>query len=136
MSKTLKVVSIVVAVILVAGIAAVVAFRARYNKMSANMMSEYDKITKTNLAKIPDGVYEGSFKDFLVNVSVAVEVKNRRIRSVSIKKQFAGKGYEALDTTDRIVKAQNPKVDAVTGATGSSKGIMIAAHRALRSAKK
>jgi uncharacterized protein with FMN-binding domain len=136
MSKKLKVVSIAVAVLLAIAIASVAAFRMRYKKMAANLTSEYDKMARVNLSKIPDGVYEGSFKDFLVNVSVDVEVKNRRIAAVNIKEQFAGKGYEALDTTERIVKAQNPKVDAVTGATGSSMGIMIAADRALAKAKK
>lgn len=135
MSKTLKVVSIVVAVVLVAATAAVVSFRVRYKKMARNVAAEFDKVTKVNLAKIPDGVYEGSFKDFLVSVKVEVEVKKRRIKSVTIKEQFSGKGYEALDTTERIVKAQNPKVDTVTGATGSSMGIMIATHKALTSVK-
>ncbi|PKN01201.1 MAG: hypothetical protein CVU77_06340 [Elusimicrobia bacterium HGW-Elusimicrobia-1] len=131
MSKTLKVTAIVLGIIIAVAAAGFIGFRIRYNKMTANVLAEYNKITKTNLAKIPDGVYEGSFKDFLVNVRVAVEIKKHRIKSVTIKEQFAGKGYEAPDTTERIVKAQNPKVDTVTGATGSSMGIMIAVNRAL-----
>ena len=134
MSKGLKTVCIVIAVLLAIAIAAVAAFKMRYKKMAANLTAEYNNITVCDTAKIPDGVYEGSFKDFLVNVKVSVEVKKHRIKNVTIKEQFAGKGYEALDTTERIVKAQNPKVDTVTGATGSSMGIMIAAHRALNSA--
>ncbi|MDI6756811.1 MAG: FMN-binding protein [Endomicrobiia bacterium] len=135
MSKTPKKLAIVSAVVLVALIAATVGFKMRYDKMSRNVIEEYGKITAVNLSKIPDGVYEGSFKDFLVNVKLAVVIKKGRIADVKIKEQFAGPGYEAADMPSRIVKAQSPKVDAITGATGSSMGIMIATHRAIESAK-
>ncbi|MGB7055012.1 MAG: FMN-binding protein [bacterium] len=45
--------------------------------------------------------------------------------------QRSGPGYEALETIDRIIGAQSPNVDVVSGATGSSKSIMIAVQNAL-----
>ena len=41
--------------------------------------------------------------------------------------------YEALDTIDRIIEAQSPKVDTTSGATGSSLCIQAAVYRALNS---
>ena len=49
-------------------------------------------------------------------------------------KQDCGPGYEALDTIDRIIEAQSPKVDTTSGATGSSLCIQAAVYRALNSA--
>jgi len=45
--------------------------------------------------------------------------------------QHCGPGYEAKEVLDRIVAAQSPQVDVVTGATGSSRCLMAAVHRAL-----
>ena len=42
-------------------------------------------------------------------------------------------GYEALATTERIEAAQSPRVEAVSGATSSSRSIMVATYRALTS---
>ena len=46
-----------------------------------------------------------------------------------------GPQYDAKDMTNRIVAAQSPKTDAVSGATGSSKVIMIAVYDALTKKK-
>lgn len=68
----------------------------------------------------------------MVSVNLEVTVKDHRIVEIDIKEQDCGPGYEARETVDRILEAQSPRVDAVTGATGSSMCIMIAVHRALR----
>ncbi len=77
-------------------------------------------------------MYPGSFGDFLVAVDLEVTVKDHRIAGITIKKQLCGKGYEAHDMIGRIIRAQSARVDAVAGASGSSKCIMIAVDRALR----
>jgi uncharacterized protein with FMN-binding domain len=76
------------------------------------------------------------FGSIPVTVDLDVTVKEHRIENVTIKKQSSGKGYEATETTQRIVNAQNPKVDVVTGATLSSKCIMVAAYKALQCGEK
>ncbi len=72
-----------------------------------------------------------SFGDFLVSVSLDVTVSDNRITDIVIVEQNGGPGYEALETLDRILEAQSPVVDAVSGATGSSRCIMIAVYKAL-----
>ncbi len=110
-------------------------FKKRYDKMASTIKNEYAAIGKVDLKKIPDGTYNGKFGDFLVSVDLDVEVKNHKIEKITVRKQGCGRGYEALETIDRIIKAQAPKVDAVSGATGSSMTIMIAVNRALTTGK-
>ena len=119
---------IVLALACVAGI-----FAVRFQSMANNVKAQYACIQPLNLAQVKDGVYTGSFGDFLVSVKVNVTVKRHRIAGVKVVDQKCGPGYEALSTVDRIMKAQAPKVDAVTGASGSSMAIMIAVNRALTS---
>ncbi len=104
----------------------------RMKQMAETISNEYIKVEEADLSKIADGVYPGTFGDFLVSVDLEVTVKDHRIAGIIIKKQDCGPGYEALETVDRIIEAQNLRVDAVTGATGSSKTIMIAVGRALK----
>ena len=127
----LKKIGIAVGVILLVIACLAGAFYVRAQSMARNVKAQYASIKPLDLAQVKDGVYSGSFGDFLVSVKVNVTVKRHRITEVKIVEQKCGPGYEALDTTDRIVKAQSPKVDAVTGASGSSMAIMIAVNRAL-----
>lgn len=127
----LKKIGIVLGIILLVIACVVGAFYIRFQSMAGNVKHQYESIKPVNLAKVADGVYSGSFGDFLVSVKVDVTVKRHRITEIKIIDQKCGPGYEALDTTSRIVKAQSPKVDAVTGASGSSMAIMIAVNRAL-----
>ncbi len=104
-------------------------FKIRYDKMVRTFREE--RVELVNLQEIDDGVYSGSFGDFLVSVSLDVTVSDNRITDIVIVEQNGGPGYEALETLDRILEAQSPVVDAVSGATGSSRCIMIAVYKAL-----
>lgn len=106
-------------------------FYLRYKKMADVIGAEVARVNDVDLSKIPDGQYKGSFGEFLVQVDLEASVVDHRIAGIKILKQECGPGYEALETVDRIIAAQSPKVDAVTGATGSSSSIMIATWRAL-----
>jgi len=128
----LKKIGLVIGIIVIVIVCAIVAFYFRAQSMASNIKSQYAGLQPVDLRKINDGVYTGSFGDFLVAVKVNVTVKRHRIDEIKIVEQKCGPGYEALDTVDRIVKAQSPKVDAVTGASGSSLAIMIAVNRALK----
>jgi len=88
-------------------------------------------IEPVDLAQIEDGVYAGEFGDFLVNVKLEVTVQDHRITNIKITEQRSSPDHEARETVDRIIEAQSPEVDVVTGATGSSKSIMIAVQKAL-----
>lgn len=122
---------ILVAVTVVVGLLIIgaVFFKFRYDKMVRTLESQ--TLEEVDLSRVADGVHSGSFGDFLVHVSLDVTVEDGRITDIEVTEQRGGPGYEALETLDRIIEAQSPVVDVVSGATGSSRCIMIATYRAL-----
>jgi len=85
-----------------------------------------------NQNKLVDGNYQGSYKAGLNNAVVEVTIKNNRIDHIEIVKHDAWKGKKAEPIILlRIIKNQSTKVDAVTGATNSSRVIMNAVQKAI-----
>lgn len=85
-----------------------------------------------------DGVYEGTGKGNNGDIKVEVTVEGGNITSVVLKEHGETEGiYEAAEkavVTD-IIKTQNAEVDAVSGATNTSNGIMEAVANAIADAK-
>lgn len=123
--KLLIILAIVIGILIIGG----GIFKIRYDKMVRVFREE--KVGAVNLQQIEDGVYPGSFGDFLVSVTLDVTVSDNRITDIDIVEQHCGPGYNAFETLSLILEAQNPCVDAVSGATGSSRCIMIAVYKAL-----
>jgi Uncharacterized protein conserved in bacteria len=84
-----------------------------------------------NLVEIKDGTYPGSCDNGLVKVLVEVLVKNHSIVEVRILKHDNGLGKAAEVITDKVVQRQSVEVDAISGATLSSKTILKAIENAL-----
>ena len=83
-----------------------------------------------------DGVYEGKATNWPVKVLARVKIQSRHITSIEIVEHRNGKGSPAEDMIpDRIIKEQSTRVDAVSGATISSKTIMNAVENAIQKAK-
>jgi uncharacterized protein with FMN-binding domain len=123
--KVLIGLGIFVGLIIIFGIAFFFRARQMVNIIDSTVIEDVD------LTQIEDGVYAGEFGEFLVDVKLEVTVMDHEITGIEIIEQRAGPGYEALETIYRIVEAQSPNVDVVSGATGSSKSIMIAVQKAL-----
>jgi uncharacterized protein with FMN-binding domain len=87
---------------------------------------------------LPDGVYEGEARSFPNKAKVRVTVQHGRIHDVFVLSHFAsGIGHRADDVIpQRIVEEQSTAVDAVTGATNSSRVIMNAVEVALKDARR
>jgi len=82
---------------------------------------------------IADGVYEGNFSSWPNSAAVRVSVKDGRITDIVIVRHAAswiGKKAEPVIPL-RIIEAQSTRVDAVSGATNSSRVIMNAVQDAL-----
>jgi uncharacterized protein with FMN-binding domain len=82
---------------------------------------------------IADGVYEGNYSSWPNSATVRVSVKDGRIMDVVIVRHVAswiGKKAEPVIPA-RIIEAQSTRVDAVSGATNSSRVIMNAVQDAL-----
>jgi len=107
-------------------------FKIRCDRM-VKVFAETE-VAAVDLYSVPDGVYTGTFGEFLVSATVEVDVEAHHITGITVVDQHCGSGYRALETIDRIMAAQSPLVDAVSGATDSSRCIMIAVYRALSAA--
>ena len=92
----------------------------------------------TTVKQTPDGIYEGSYTSFPNSAKVRVTIASHRIISVEMLRHIASeRGKEAATIIPtRIVEQQSTDVDAVTGATNSSRVIMHATEDALRDATK
>lgn len=132
MNRRLRAVLRVLVVLVLILAAAGIWFKVKYDRM-VKVFTEAE-VAPVDLWQIDDGTYAGSFGEFLVSVELEVTVQNNRIVDLVIIDQHCGPGYRALETMDRIVAAQSPLVDVVTGATGSSRCIMIATYLALTEA--
>jgi uncharacterized protein with FMN-binding domain len=91
------------------------------------------EINNPDLMDIDDGIYNGEFNDGAGIYTVEVDVSNHRISQVSMQTERKSVYVNyARPITDRIVKKQTVNVDAITGATTTSKCIMKAAENALK----
>ena len=88
-------------------------------------------------AKYIDGIYDGEAEGYGGLIQVEVTVMNGEISAIDIL--YAGKEDEAymdmaVGVIDDMIAENEPEVDAVTGSTFSSKGIVNAAKNALEAA--
>lgn len=85
-----------------------------------------------------DGVYEGIGKGYHGDIKVKVTIENGKIKTVEVLEQSETETiYKAAEkpVLDAIVENNSYAVDAVTGSTKSSKGVMSAVEDALKAAK-
>lgn len=100
--------------------------------LANNTQAAYEKIEPVDPALLEDGVYNGKAGGYICSMDLDVTVKDHRITDINVKRQVNGGGrYQAPGMTDRIVNEQSVEVDTVSGATLTSKTILVAVHRAL-----
>lgn len=87
-------------------------------------------------AKLLDGVYEGSAQGYKDLIMVSVTVKDGAVFDIQILEENDTPNYFACaeSVIADIVDQQSLEVDAVSGATYSSEGILQAVHNALEAA--
>lgn len=88
-------------------------------------------IKEVNLAKVSDGTYKGSFDALMIEADTSVTVKNHKIVDIKLLHHKNERGKPAEVIPMRVVKAQSLKVDTVSGATNSSKVILMSIQNAL-----
>jgi len=86
-------------------------------------------------AKFADGTYKGSYRGGPNKAIVEVTINNNSIVNIKIIQHQAWKGKKAEETiVERIIARQSTRVDAVSGATNSSRVIMNAVQLAIEKA--
>ena len=89
------------------------------------------QIQNVDLAAIADGTYFGDCDVRIVSAKVKVTVKNHNITEIELLEHNNGRGGAAEVVPDEVIRAQRVDVDAVSGATTSSKVILKAIADAL-----
>jgi len=83
----------------------------------------------------PDGVYRGDYDVSKTPISVVLDVavNNGRITNIKIIEHNCSPiGKKAEKITEKIINEQSLSVDVISGATVSSKGILMAVENALQ----
>lgn len=125
-------------ILIVVGILSVVLTAAVIRSVT-NYINEIDAtvdnlvINDVDISQVPDGTYTGSHDFKIVAAEVSVEVRDGRIVAVDILSHNTGRGQLGETVVDTVVEKQTLAVDAVTGATASSKAILKAIENALTS---
>jgi len=85
-----------------------------------------------DMSQAADGEYIGQADAGLVQVKVAVTIKDHTIDKIDILEHKSGMGQKAENITTSMVNANNFDVDAISGATLSSEVIKSAVSKALK----
>ncbi len=132
MSKRLKIVLIVAAAVVVLAVAA---GAITYVIVKNNQQSVYAiELQDVDLSQVPDGTYTGEYNAFPVYAKVEVTVTDHGISAIDLIKHRNGQGGDAEAIPQMVVDAQSLTVDTVSGATFSSKVILLAIRDALQNA--
>ena len=119
MSQRKKAVLIVVSALLVIGLFA----GGLYLTSIGDYKAKVDALTfdEIDLTKVEDGIYEGQCDTGVVRATVRVTVRDHRLESIELLEHENGRGTPAEAILDQMVRTQTTAVDAVSGATCSSK---------------
>lgn len=93
------------------------------------------EVGKVEMNNVQDGTYRGEYASGPVEVVVDVVVKDYVIKDIDILKHQNGLGKKAEIITEEIVRAQSLEVEAISGATYSSRVIIKAVETALQKGK-
>lgn len=107
------------------------------NKNTAVSKKTVAKAAQSTNKKYKDGTYTGEGEGYRPGLVVSVTVKNDKITAIEIQSdnETPRFSYEPKNTVPQeIIQAQSTKVNAVSGATRTSDGIMMAVDDALSKA--
>ena len=129
--------------IIISVLCLVVAVGLLFGGMIFTELRRYERIISEielrtpDLSQIGDGTFSGTFDATLISADVDVTVENHRIIGITIINHHHGRGsaIEAEAVIYDVVLAQSIEgIDAISGATNSSKVILIAIQNALENA--
>lgn len=89
------------------------------------------QITEPNLTTIKDGEYTGEHDVGFIRAKVKVEVKDHRFKTINLLEHHNDRGGKADRLPQDMLAQQKVTVDAISGATNSSKVIQKAVENAL-----
>ncbi len=129
MKKTKKVVLVLLGAVLLLVIVGKIAI--------GNMVAKIQNVPviMPDLSYLSDGDYTGEYSFLPVHVKVQVSVSGHQITDIAILEHDNGLGSAAESITFDVIEQQSLDIDAVSGATVSSKCIIKAINNALEGEK-
>lgn len=91
-------------------------------------------VMSLDFGTLADGTYAGEYSIAPVSVTVEVTVEGSKVTAIDITRHENGLGGKAERIVSDVMQEQSLEVDAVTGATVSSKCILKAIEDALQKA--
>lgn len=89
------------------------------------------EIARVDFTKVPDGIYRGGYKGWN-KFDVVVTVSAGKVTKITIDEATSSPPTDiTMRILDRIIKEQSLEVDAVSGATVTTKGLLRAVEVAL-----
>lgn len=128
LARLFIVLAAIAAILVAGGLAAKAYLEAGLKELAQESVPAVDP------ASVPDGVYPGYYESFPVKVRLEVEVEGGSIAAVRILEHVNGQGKPAESLAAKAVLENRIDLEAVSGATYSSKAIMLAMARALGAA--
>lgn len=92
-------------------------------------------ISKIDVSTLKDGIYEGEYDVEYIFAKVSVIIKNGEIIDIDILEHRNERGVKAERLIDDVIREQRIDVDAISGATNSSKVIKKAIENAIKNAQ-
>jgi uncharacterized protein with FMN-binding domain len=96
-------------------------------------IDDIGKLVVSNVSPtaVRDGTYHGEQINDPITAKVDIDVKDGSIMAIKVLEHKHGPGHGADAIIDRVIAAQSLQVDAVSGATLSSKVVLKAIETAL-----
>lgn len=125
---------LVLLALLVLFLAAAIAGLSYFNRISRYKQAVNNlSYAEVNLSTLADGTYVGECNVDVLYAKVQVTLTGGRITSIELLEHKNERGASAEPIVGRIIQEQRVDVDAISGATNSSKVIKKAVENALRS---
>ena len=90
------------------------------------------EIANIDFSSVRDGLYEGYQDNWMVTAKVNVSASGGRVKNIQIIEHNHGPNHGADAITAKVVDKQSLQVDAISGASYSSKVVLKAIELALR----
>ncbi len=137
MKKKHKIIMGILVVVIIGAYFGITGFKSYIGTIESNLDHLTDlNISNVDISKVANGTYTGSCEVFPIIAEVKVTVENHQITGIELVKHKSGRGAPAEIIPSKVVETQTLQVDAVSGATYSSKVILKAIENALNNANK
>jgi uncharacterized protein with FMN-binding domain len=89
-------------------------------------------VDSVDFSRVRDGTFRGTYETTLVKAEMEAVMAAGKMTGLSVIRHECGLGKPAEAIVDRVLAAQSLDVDAVSGATTSSKVLLKATEMALK----